>query len=284
MKRKNISILLSLCLILSLFFGVLSSANAAKVASGKITFSPSAVNCGDPITMIVIPDPGCALKSISVTDSNGTKVTLTDSGNGSYTFIMPEGGIAVQADFRWLNEGEVVDTKSAFIDVKSDAYYAEAVAWAVEKGITTGTSATTFSPDAFCTRGQVVTFLWRLAGCPEVTSNIAFTDVVYGSYYEKAVKWAVANNITTGTSATTFSPDGICTRAQIVTFLARYAHGTPSSENNPFTDVNSNTYYEKSVLWALENNITTGTTTTSFAPEAYCTRAQVVTFLYRMTK
>lgn len=154
--------------------------------------------------------------------------------------------------------------------------------WAIVTGVTSGTSETTFSPNAGCTRAQVVTFLWRAAGSPEPTStNNPFTDVT-GGYYYKAVLWAVEKNITSGTSATSFSPNSTCTRAQIVTFLWRFEGSpAPKTTNNPFTDVKPGSYYEKAVLWASETGVTAGTSATTFSPDATCTRAQVVTFLYR---
>ena len=174
-----------------------------------------------------------------------------------------------------------------FVDVSSDAYYYDAVLWAVENGITEGTDAdgTQFSPNALCTRAQVVTFLWRAAGCPEPkNSGTALADVVSGSYYEKAVLWALEQGITDGTNAdgTTFSPDAVCSRAQIVTFLWR-AQGRPDAgDSNPFTDVAESTYYTGAVLWAAENGITNGAGDgTVFSPDDDCTRAQIVTFLYR---
>ena len=166
-------------------------------------------------------------------------------------------------------------------------YYFDPVYWAVDEGITTGTSATKFSPNSGCTRAQVVTFLWRAAGKPEPkTYYNPFVDVKADQYYYKAVLWAVGKGITTGTSATTFRPDQTCTRAQIVTFLWRYnGEPEPKTTKNPFTDVKADQYYYKAVLWAVENGITTGTSATTFRPDQTCTRAQIVTFLYRyMTK
>ncbi|MGM9668559.1 MAG: S-layer homology domain-containing protein, partial [Faecousia sp.] len=173
-------------------------------------------------------------------------------------------------------------TGISFADVTANDYYYDAVQWAVNNGITNGTSETTFSPDAPCTRAHAVTFLWRAAGSPAPkSSEMPFADVVKGSYYEQAVLWAVENGITNGTSAATFSPDAICTRAQAVTFLWR-AQGMPAAGmTNPFTDVASGEYYYNAVLWAVENGITNGTSATTFSPDADCTRAQNVTFLYR---
>lgn len=168
-----------------------------------------------------------------------------------------------------------------FTDVDSNAYYADAVAWAVANGITQGTSDTTFSPDAGCTRAQVVTFLWRAAGSPESTVISAFTDVAADSDYAQAVAWAVENGITFGTGADTFNPNGLCNRAQIVTFLARFANGKASTTENPFDDVSGDAFYTGAVQWAVENNITNGTSDTTFSPDDTCTRGQVVVFLYR---
>ena len=165
----------------------------------------------------------------------------------------------------------------------ADTWFTQPVAWAVEHGITQGTSATTFGPDEQCTRGQVVTFLWRAAGCPEpaVGSN-PFSDVGTNDYYYKAVLWAVENGITQGTSATTFGPEESCTRSQVVTFLWRF-RGQPDMSGSacPFVDVAADQWYAGAVLWALENGITQGTSATTFGPEETCIRSQVVTFLYR---
>ena len=169
-----------------------------------------------------------------------------------------------------------------FTDVADDAYYADSVAWAVANNVTSGVSATSFAPNASCTRGQMVTFLWRAAGSPEPKSTTtAFTDVKSGAYYEKAVAWAVENNVTTGTSATTFSPDATVTRGQSVTFLWRANASPAAASASSFTDVAASAYYVSAVNWAVENNVTNGTSTTTFSPNADCTRAQIVTFLYR---
>ena len=168
-----------------------------------------------------------------------------------------------------------------FTDVSFRNYYYNAVKWAVDKGITSGTSRYTFSPDVACTRAQVVTFLWRAAGSPAPMLNKnPFTDVHTSDYYYDAVLWAVQNGITTGTSATTFSPDATVTRAQVVTFLWR-ANGQPAAGNSGFVDVSSNAYYAKAVDWAFVNGITTGMDYGAFDPDTACTRAQIVTFLYR---
>ncbi len=174
------------------------------------------------------------------------------------------------------------NAKLTFTDVKNGAYYESAVGWAVKNGVTTGTSATKFSPEEKCTRAQIVTFLWRAVGSPKVKAgNVAFTDIKKGSYYFDAVIWAVKNGVTAGTTKSTFEPDSVCTRAQIVTFLWRSQGGKKANAANPFTDVKSSDYYCHAVLWAVKNGITTGTSATKFGPDEACTRAQCVTFLYR---
>ena len=177
---------------------------------------------------------------------------------------------------------EVIPATGGFVDVAEDSYYEDAVIWAAGEGITNGTDATHFSPDAFCTRAQAVTFLWRAAGRPAPKSTATpFTDVPVGSYYYDAVLWALENGITLGTSATTFSPDMACSRAHIVTFLWRAEHTPRSDSDNPFTDVDLTAYYAEAVLWAAAENITKGTSDTTFSPDDGCTRAQIVTFIWR---
>ena len=174
-------------------------------------------------------------------------------------------------------------SQKGFNDVKPGDYFYDAVNWAVEKGITTGTSATTFSPNASCTRAQIVTFLWRASGSPEPkTASNPFTDVAANAYYCKAVLWAVENGITTGTSATTFSPDAPCTRAQGVTFLWRANGSKAASAAASFTDVASDAYYAPAVAWAAEQNVTGGVGNGLFSPDTTCTRAQNVSMLYRL--
>lgn len=177
----------------------------------------------------------------------------------------------------------VVGSATQFSDVSSGSYYYDAVAWAIDRGITNGTSPTTFGPDAGCTRAQTVVFLWRAFGSPNqsVTGSL-FTDVEYGSYYYTAVYWAKEKQITTGTSDSTFSPSRYCTRGEIVTFLWRAVGRIAATANHTdFHDVASNDYFYQAVLWASENRITTGKDAVTFAPYDTCTRAQIVTFLYR---
>ena len=166
--------------------------------------------------------------------------------------------------------------------MKTSDFYYNAVLWAVENGITTGKTSTTFAPGVGCTRSQIVTFLWRANGSPEpVTQKNPFTDVSEGAHYYKAVLWAVENGITTGKTSTTFAPNAGCTRAQVVTFLWRESGKPKATIENPFSDVPEGSFYREAVLWAVENKITLGKTSTSFEPDSACTRGQVVTFLYR---
>ena len=244
---------------------------------GTVTASTEAAVGGSTVTITVKPDSGYTLGGITVTDSEGNELSLTDNGNGAYTFTMPAGKVEIHVTF--TEDGSL----NPFQDVPSNAYYFEAVNWAVANNVTNGTSETTFSPDVGCTRAQVVTFLWRVAGQPEPTEGTnPFTDVKEGTYYYKAVLWAVETGITNGTSETTFDPDETCTRAQIVTFLwRREGKPAPTGANNPFADVKPSAYFGSAVLWAVETGITNGTSETTFEPNEDCTRAQVVTFLFR---
>ena len=244
---------------------------------GTVTVSTETAVGGSTVTITVKPDSGYTLGGISVTDSDGNELSLTDNGNGAYTFTMPSGKVEIHVTF--TEDG----SRNPFQDVPSDAYYFEAVNWAVANNVTNGTSETTFSPNVGCTRAQVVTFLWRAAGQPEPTEGTnPFTDVKEGTYYYKAVLWAVEKGITNGTSETTFDPDETCTRGQIVTFLwRREGKPAPTGANNPFADVKPSAYFGSAVLWAVETGITNGTSETTFEPNEDCTRAQVVTFLFR---
>lgn len=243
--------------------------------NGTVTATPQKAAQGDTVTLTVKPDQGYKLDTLTVTDQNGKEIKVTEK-NGTYTFTMPASKVTVKAAFSKREQ-------SGFADVPVDAYYAQAVKWAVAEGITTGTGTDTFNPDMVCTRGQVVTFLWRAAGSPVGNyENVRFADVSADAYYAQAVRWAVSNGITSGTGADTFSPDMVCTRAQIATFLYR-AKGMNSThaKDNPFGDVAEGSYYYDAVLWAVENNITAGTSATTFGPDMVCTRAQIVTFLFR---
>ena len=251
-----------------------STITVGKTENGTITVSPATASKGTNVTITAKPADGYELGSLTATDANGSTLALTDLGNGKYSFTMPDGKVEVNGTF-------VKKSAQTFVDVPENAYYAPAVNWAVEKGVTEGTSATTFSPDAACTRAQIVTFLYRAAGSPAVKSAVnPFTDVSASDYYYNAVLWAVENGITTGTSETTFSPNESCTRAQCVTFLYR-AVGSAATAKASFTDVSADAYYAPAVDWAVEKGVTTGTSATTFSPDDACTRAQIVTFLYR---
>lgn len=247
---------------------------SSKPENGSVTVDPERARSGSRVTVTVTPDSGYKLGELVVTDKDGKKLELTDKGNGQYTFTMPSGKVEVAAEF--VKEVEV----SPFADVATDAYYYDAVKWAVNKGITNGVSETLFGPDQACTRAQIVTFLWRAAGSPEPKSGSSFADVAADAYYAKAVAWAVENGITKGTSETTFHPDETCTRAQGVTFLYR-ALGKLAAAQAGFTDVAADSYYADAVNWAAENGVTKGISETLFGPDGSCTRAQIVTFLYR---
>lgn len=244
-----------------------------RTMNGSITVSPSSAAKGSTVTIMVYPDRGYELEMLMVMDKKGSELDLRKWG-GEYSFIMPAGDVTVRARFV-----EEAPTQS-FADVSTDAYYYEAVKWAAKNGITGGVGNGLFAPDAPCTRAQIVTFLWRAAGSPEPTSMKGFADVAADSYYAKAVAWAVENGITTGTGNGKFSPDATCTRAQAVTFLAR-ALNAKAEAKAEFSDVPKNAYYADAVAWAAANGITTGIGGGLFGPDNDCTRAQIVTFLFR---
>ena len=244
--------------------------------NGDVTSSHKSAAKDTTVTLTVTPDKGYTLEALTVTDASGNKVSVTEKSGGKYTFTMPASKVTVKAAFA------EIEAENPFTDVPKGAYYLDAVLWAAENGITGGTDASHFSPDSVCTRAQAVTFLWRAAGSPAPKSSVnPFTDVAEGSYYYDAVLWAVEQGITKGTTADTFSPNATCTRAQIVTFLWRSQKSPAAGTANPFTDVAADAYYANAVLWAAENGITGGTTATTFSPNNDCTRAQIVTFLFR---
>ena len=213
------------------------------------------------------------LDTLTVKDASGSKIKVKDKGDGKFTFTMPASKVTVSAEFA---EIETLD----FADVSTDAYYYEAVKWAAKKGITGGIGNGLFGPNQPCTRAQIVTFLWRAAGSPEPKAMSSFADVSTDAYYAKAVAWAVENGITTGTGDGKFSPDATCTRAQSVTFLFR-AIGKLVDSKAEFSDVLTDSYYANAVAWAVENGVTNGIGDGLFGPDNSCTRAQIVTFLYR---
>ena len=247
---------------------------APSTKNGDVTVSPKNASKGDRVTITVTPDKGYELDKLTVKDTSGNKLKLTDKGNGKYTFTMPGSKVEVNATF--VKEVET----SPFSDVSTSAYYYEAVKWAQEKGITGGIGNGLFGPNQPCTRAQIVTFLWRAAGSPEPKAMSSFADVSTDAYYAKAVAWAVENGITTGTGDGKFSPDATCTRAQSVTFLYR-AMGTAPTTVNGFTDVAADSFCADAVAWAVENGVTNGTSASAFSPSNGCTRAQIVTFLFR---
>ena len=247
---------------------------SGKSDNGSISTDKPTAKKGDTVTIIVTPESGYKLDKLTVTDSKGNTLTVTDKGDGKYTFTMPDSKVTVIPTF--AKETEV----NPFTDVSTDAYYYKAVKWAQEKEITGGIGNDLFGPDAACTRAQIVTFLWRAAGSPEPKSMSSFSDVPADSYYAKAVAWAVENEITTGTGDGKFSPEATCTRAQSVTFLCR-AVGKPFEGEVVFSDVPADSYYANAVAWAVKNKVTNGVAEGLFGPDNSCTRAQIVTFLYR---
>ena len=248
--------------------------------NGDVTASHKSAAKGTTVTLTVDPDKGYVLDTLTVLDGKDKEIKLTEK-NGKYTFTMPDSKVTVAATFK----ASAPTGKNPFIDVPAGSYYEDAVVWAVEKGITSGTSAVTFDPNGNCTRAQAVTFLWRAAGSPAPKTKVMpFTDVPSGSYYYDAVLWAMEQGITKGTSDTAFSPNASCTRAQIVTFLWR-ANGSPAvSGNSAFTDVAADAYYAAAVTWAEKNDVTGGIGGGLFGSNSNCTRAQIVTFLYRAMK
>ena len=223
-------------------------------------------------TFTITPDKGYAVAKVLVDGKSVGSVK-------SYTFKNVTKDHTIEVVFMKANGNPQT---GVFVDVAEGSYYEEAVDWAVKNGITTGTGNNYFTPDGICTRAQAVTFLWRVAGSPTPkTETMVFEDVLNGSYYYEAVLWAVENGITVGTSATTFSPELTCSRAHIVTFLWRAANSPSAKTANPFTDVAADAYYIDAVLWAVKLKITVGTTLSTFSPDEGCTRAQIVTFLYR---
>ena len=248
--------------------------SAPTAENGKIAVSPRYAERGERVTVTLTPDEGYELESLTVTDSRGNELTLTDKGDGRYTFTMPARRVEIKASF--VKSVEV----SPFADVAIDAYYYEAVKWAVKNGITDGVGNGLFGPNQPCTRGQIVTFLWRAAGSPVVNYWMPFTDVDEGAYYAEAARWAASEGITTGAGESSFSPDATCTRAQAVTFLARALNANASGKAE-FGDVPTDSYFAEAVAWAAANGVTEGVGGGLFGSDNSCTRGQIVTFLYR---
>ncbi len=247
----------------------------AESEHGAVSSSRRSAERGQTVTLTVTPESGYALETLTVTDSRGNALELSDLGGGKYSFKMPGSRVTVTASF--LEDNTLLNF---FVDVANADYFYESVKWAVKNSITAGVDDTHFDPDGDCTRAQIVTFLWRAAGCPEAESAAHFADVDPDAYYAKAVAWAVENGVTQGTGETTFSPERPCTRAEAVTFLARALNGK-AEPSAAFDDVAAEDYFAAAVAWAVENGITEGTGNRRFSPEARCTRAQIVTFLWR---
>ena len=249
--------------------------STGKTSNGTLSLSDTTARRGDTVTVTVKPDKGYTLETLTVTDSRGSALTLTDKGSGKFAFTMPSGSVTVNATF--MEDNSILNF---FVDVPASAYYYDAVKWAAEQGITGGTDENHFSPDASCTRAQIVTFLWRAAGSPVVNYILPFEDVAESSYYAEAVRWAASQGIVSGVSPTRFGPDLPCTRAQAMTFLYG-AMGSPAvTGGSGFLDVDSGAYYAGPVAWAVKNHITSGTGNGLFGTENICTRAQIVTFLF----
>ena len=248
-----------------------------KTENGSVNISSTSAKRGSIVTITVTSDAGYVLDKLTVTDKDGKDVALTKKSDTEYTFVMPAGKVEITPSF--VKQAE--EPSRVFVDVKTGDYFYDAVLWAVEKGITNGTSAETFSPEDPCTRAQIVTFLWRAAGSPVVNYAMDLSDVAGDAYYAEAVRWALSEGITTGTSDHTFSPDATCTREQSVTFLYRAAGSPAVSGESAFEDVGADAYYARAVAWAAQNGVTNGISQALFGTGSDCTRAQIVTFLYR---
>ena len=251
-------------------------------AHGSVSVSPKSASKGSTVTVTVTPDKGYTLETLSVTDRNGSALNLTDKGGGQYTFTMPSGPVTIAATF--MDDNTMLNF---FVDVPAGAYYYDAVLWAAEGGIVTGTDAVHFSPDASCTRAQLVTFLWRAAGSPAVNYAMNFTDVDSGAYYAEAVRWAASEKVVEGTTAETFAPDAAVTRAQVVTMLYRFAkaQGMDTTQGGmairEFDDFDAVPAYALEAMdWAVNAGVLKGDNN-RLLPQDNCTRAQIVTMLYR---
>ena len=250
-----------------------------KTENGSLSVTPQNAKRGSDVTITATPDKGCEVDEIVAKDVNGNKLTLKDNGDGTYTFTMPASKVTVTAAFA-EKQAEPIVPEKLFADVSAEEYYYEAVKWASENGVTGGIGENLFGAKLPCTRAQIVTFLWRAAGSPEPKGMSGFVDVSADAYYAKAVAWAVEQGIVSGTSATTFSPDAVCTRAQSVAFLYR-AFGTRTDKAAGFSDVSADAYYADAVAWAVENGVASGIGGGLFAPDQDCARGQIVAFLYR---
>ena len=245
----------------------------SKDTDGTVSLSKTSAAKGDKVTITVKPERHYEVDEVIVRDSKGKQLAIKDNGDGTYTFEMPADKVTVEPTFTWVNP---------FADVANSAYYVDAVEWMLKREVTQGTTETTFSPNLNCTRAQIVTFLWRAAGSPEPKGTAGFADVPAGSYYAKAVAWAVENGITGGTGDGLFSPDAACTRAQSAAFLYRAAGSPTVSGSAGFSDVAADAYYAQAVAWAKEHGITDGIGGGLFGSANDCTRAQIAAFLWRL--
>lgn len=250
-----------------------------KTENGSLSVSSKNAKKGSDVTITATPDKGYEVDDIVAKDAKGNKLTLKDNGDGTYTFTMPASKVTVTAAFA-EKKAEPIAPEKLFADVSAEEYYYEAVKWASENGVTGGIGENLFGANLPCTRAQIVTFLWRAAGSPEPKGMSGFVDVSADAYYAKAVAWAVEEGIVSGTSATTFSPDAVCTRAQSVAFLYR-AFGEKVNKAAGFSDVSADAYYADAVAWAVENGVASGIGGGLFAPDQDCARGQIVAFLYR---
>lgn len=250
-----------------------------KTENGSLSVTPKNAKKGSDVTITATPDKGYEVDDIVAKDAKGNKLTLKDNGDGTYTFTMPASKVTVTAAFV-EKKAEPIAPEKLFADVSAEEYYYEAVKWASENGVTGGIGENLFGAKLPCTRAQIVTFLWRAAGSPEPKGMSGFVDVSADAYYAKAVAWAVEEGIVSGTSATTFSPDAVCTRAQSVAFLYR-AFGEKVNKAAGFSDVSADAYYADAVAWAVENGVASGIGGGLFAPDQDCARGQIVAFLYR---
>ena len=254
---------------------------AVSGEGGSVAAGTKRASRGTTVTVTATAASGYQVAQVSAVDKDGKTVSLTDKGDGVYTFVMPASKVDVTARFAQVQKPE---EKDPYGDVSKDSYYYDAVKWAAETGVTTGVGDGLFAPEWVCTRGQIVTFLWRASGSPAPkATELPFTDVAADAYYAQAVLWAVEKGITNGTSETTFGPDQTCTRAHAVAFLYRMS-GSPAAAGSTFSDVAADAYYRAAVAWAVEKGITNGTSGTTFSPDDTCTRGQIVTFLYRLAQ
>ena len=250
-----------------------------KTENGSLSVTPKNAKKGSDVTITATPDKGYEVDDIVAKDAKGNKLTLKDNGDGTYTFTMPASKVTVTAAFA-EKKAEPIAPEKLFADVSAEEYYYEAVKWASENGVTGGIGENLFGANLPCTRAQIVTLLWRAAGSPEPKGMSGFVDVSADAYYAKAVAWAVEQGIVSGTSATTFNPDAVCTRAQSVAFLYR-AFGEKVNKAAGFSDVSADAYYADAVAWAVENGVASGIGGGLFAPDQDCARGQIVAFLYR---